>query len=70
MKKDFMQFVYNRIENVLTKNEEYRELQSKCAELDYADDEYEAVSYKLEALSQELCYMQGFKDAMKLLMMK
>lgn len=67
MDKDFMQYVYARIEQALTENSEYKKLQKKCAELSYEDKEYEDAFSWLDAKAQELCYIQGFKDAMALL---
>ena len=55
--KDFMQYVYARIEKALTDNREYIELEGN------KDAEPEEVQAKAEVL----CYIQGYKDALSLL---
>lgn len=67
MNKDFMEYVFKRIEHALMESEEYRELQSKHAQVGCKDNEYEDLSCELEVKAQELCYIKGFKDALSLL---
>lgn len=55
MYDEFDLFVAKRCENALLKNEEYTELTSKGCE-----DE-------LQSMAEILCYKQGWKDAVKML---
>jgi hypothetical protein len=66
--KDFMHYVYMRIEKALVENEEYKELQTKCVNADKNKDsnEYEDLTMQMAATEQELCYIQGYHDGMKL----
>jgi predicted component of viral defense system (DUF524 family) len=66
--KDFIQYVYARIEKALIGNAEYKELQSKCVEASKGNDInlYENLSVEIEAKAEELCYMQGYKDGLRL----
>jgi hypothetical protein len=70
MNSDFTNFIYARVEKALMENEEYKKIQSKCANAitnkDY--EQYENLSPELEAKAQELSYMQGFNDAMQIIM--
>jgi hypothetical protein len=70
MDKDFLQYTYMRIDKALMENEEYKNLQSKCANASRKEKpkEYEELSGQMAAMEQELCYMQGFKDAMSLML--
>lgn len=72
MDKDFMQYVYARIEKALTENAEYVKLQSKCAEAGHDimlhNKEYEDLSSQLESKAEETSYMQGFKDGMRMIL--
>lgn len=69
MNKDFMQYVYARTDKALIGNTEYMELQSKCAKAierkDY--DSYSEISDELQAKAEEICYIQGYRDAMAIL---
>lgn len=69
MDKDFMQYVYVRIEKALTENIEYTELLSKCVEAQHNKDvKLESdISDQMEAKAEELCYLKGFNDAIALL---
>lgn len=58
MDKDFMQYVYARIEKALTENKEYMELESNK----------EAEPEEIQARAEELCYIQGFNDAIKMIL--
>lgn len=62
---DFMKNVYERIEKALTENEEYMNLQRECvqAKKDKLDELADDISDQMEAKSEELCYLQGFNDA-------
>lgn len=69
MDKDFMQYVYSRIEKTLTGNAKYMELQSACVKAAKNDAKlHEELTSELEALEQELCYIQGYKDAMRMVL--
>ena len=72
MNEDFMQYVYARTEKALTDNAEYMELQSKCAEAGHdimlQNKEYESLSCKCECKAEELCYLQGYNDAMRMIL--
>jgi|GEM_PF-1724335 len=72
MDNDFMQYVYARIEKALTENVEYVELQSKCAEagsdIMLQNKEYEDITCQMEARAEELCYMQGYNDAIRMIL--
>ncbi len=66
--KDFMQYVYKRIDKTLEGNAEYMELQSKYVKALHDNNitEYENLSCKLDAKAQELCYIKGFIDGMNM----
>lgn len=67
--KDFMQRVYSRIEKALTGSPEFMQMQSKCAEVissNTALKEYDNLTSEIDAKREELCYMQGFNDALQL----
>lgn len=66
---DFMQYVYARIEKALTENEEYMKLQSECAKAkdNKSDNLANDISDQMESKAEELCYLQGFNDAMAML---
>lgn len=68
MDKDFMQYVYVRTEKALTKSEEYSKIYDRYSKLSHEDKEYDNVSCELAAKEQELCYIQGFKDAIQIIM--
>lgn len=70
MDKDFMQYVYARIEKALTENTEYMELQSKCVEAmkNHEDKLANDISDQMESLSEELCFLQGYNDAMRMIL--
>jgi hypothetical protein len=66
MDKDFMQYVYARCEKALTENDEFMELQKKCADVgkDKNFNSYEELSYLIRAKTEELCYIRGFMDGL------
>lgn len=68
MDNDFMQYVYSRIDKALMGDEKYKELRSECnkAYRRKNTDLYDELLSQVEATEQELCYIQGFKDAMAL----
>jgi hypothetical protein len=70
MNEDFMQYVYARIEKALSESAEYRELARKCGEVGndimLLNKEFENLVCQEEIKSQELCYLQGYNDAIKL----
>jgi hypothetical protein len=68
MNSDFKNFIYARAEKALMENEEYKKIQSKCVESIKRKDfkEYEDLLSDSETKAQELCYMQGFKDALQI----
>ena len=70
MDKDFMQYVYARIDKALLENEEYEKLRDDMAvaSKDKESREYDGLSTQIAAKEQELCYIQGFNDAMQLIM--
>lgn len=70
MNKDFMQYVYVRCDKALMESEEYVELQNKCLEAvkDNNDKLANDISDHMEAKAEELCYLQGFNDAMQLML--
>lgn len=70
MNKDFMQYVYTRIEKALSENAEYMELQSKNVEamLNHEDKLANNIADEMEAKAEELCYMKGFNDALQLML--
>lgn len=69
MNKDFMQYVYRRTEKALTENKEYMKLQRECAEAGKKklDSLVSDISDQMECKAEELCYLQGFNDAMAIL---
>lgn len=58
MDKDFMQYVYSRCAEALMENKEYAKL-----ERDKNSDQDE-----VQAKAEELCYIKGYKDALKLIL--
>jgi hypothetical protein len=70
MNDDFMQYVYVRIEKALTENKEYMELQKKCSEAMKNDDLklYNDLTTQLDSLAEELCYLQGRNDTMRMIL--
>lgn len=70
MNEEFMQYVLARIEKILRESKEYMELQSDCVEAETNNNNELAwnISNEMEFLSQKLCYVQGFNDAMQLMM--
>ncbi len=70
MDKDFMQYVYARIEKALTENDEYMKMQSKCVEArkNHEDKLANDISDQMESTAEELCYLQGYKDAMRMML--
>lgn len=70
MNSDFRNYAYARIEKALTGNEEYVGMQKKCVEMLENNDieKYEHIANATEVKATELSYMQGFNDAMQLIM--
>lgn len=70
MDNDFMQYVYTRIKKVLEENADYMKLQSDgviaIETKDYPS--YIDISDDLQSKAEELCYMQGYKDAMQIIL--
>ncbi len=68
MNKDFMQYVYARTEKALVQNSKYMKLQSKYCEAKKSNNDKLAsdISDQMEAMAEELCYLQGFNDALRL----
>lgn len=70
MNKDFKRYVKTRIKNVLIKDQEYEHLQtdlvsaSRCKNY----EQQEEIINKLDSVTKELCYIQGFKDAMRMIL--
>lgn len=69
MDKDFMQYVYRRCERAVLKDEEYKRLQGECIKISGKENfkEYEELSCQMETRAEELCYLQGFNDAIRVL---
>lgn len=57
MDKDFMQYVYSRCEEALINNAEYMKLEREKADPD-----------EIQSRAEELCYIQGFRDSMRIFM--
>lgn len=72
MDKDFMQYVYARIEKALSENAEYMEIARKCGEVGNdimrQNKEFEALVCQDECKAQEICYLQGYNDAMRMIL--
>jgi hypothetical protein len=70
MDKDFMQYVYARCDKALGINVKYAEIQDKCIEAIHSNNlmEYGNLTAESETLVQEICYIQGFNDAMQLIL--
>lgn len=70
MDKEFMKYVYARIEKALGENAEYMKLQSDLVKAHECKDynSYIEISDEMEAKTTEACYIQGYKDAMRLLL--
>lgn len=58
MDKDFMQYVYTRCSKALMEDAEYMELE-------HSDNPNADI---LQAKAEELCYIQGFNDAMRIML--
>lgn len=72
MDKDFDQYVYARIERVLKESDEYMKLQEKLVKAQKNNENAlaEDLDGKLGVMAEELCYRQGFKDAMAIILGK
>lgn len=70
MNSDFRNYVYERIEKALMRSVDYKKIQDKYSKAleNKQHDVAESLSDELEARAQELCYVQGFNDAMHLIM--
>ncbi len=68
--KEFLEFIYARVEKMLMNDPEYKRLQDDIAEaeksgnIDFA--KYENLVADIESRSEILCYNQGFKDGIAL----
>lgn len=66
MESDFTRHMRVRIKHALTKDQEYKHLQIglviACKCKDY--EQQEEILNKLDIVAKELCYIQGYKDAM------
>lgn len=69
MNSDFRNFAYARTDEALN-NKKYRELQAKFlkALMEENIKEIDIVSGETEVMATELCYMQGFNDAIQLIL--
>lgn len=65
----FMQYVFNRIEEVLANDPEFKQLQSDIVAAEKCGDtaSLQEITCCYEAKAEELCYMAGFKDAIAIL---
>ncbi len=70
MNEDFKQYLIARCEKALTENKDYARLQSdSLLAIENKDfGSYAKIAAESEAKVEELCYMQGFNDAMQLIM--
>lgn len=70
MSSDFRNYAYARIDKALMGSVEYKKVQDKHGKAleNKQYDVVESLSDELEARAQELCYVQGFNDAMQLIM--
>ena len=70
MNEEFMQYIDARIEKILRESKEYMRLQSECVEAMEKNNNELAwdISNEMEAMSQRSCYIQGFNDAIQLMM--
>ena len=66
---EFMVYVYARIERALN-NERYREAQERLVDAQKCnlDNSCEELITEVEAVASELCYLQGYNDAMRLIL--
>lgn len=69
MDQDFMQYVYARVEKAIIGDTECMELQSKCVEAQHDGNQelYDELSKQLNCISEVACYIQGYKDAMRIM---
>ena len=69
MDKDFMQYVYAGVEKAIAGNAECTDLLSKCVEAQHNGNRelYDELSQQLSCRSEEACYIQGYKDAMRIM---
>jgi hypothetical protein len=70
MDKDFMKYIYARIESVLKNDDDYMRLTDLIADAQMKENiETERdLKNQREDRAEELCYIKGYKDCMKLLL--
>lgn len=70
MNRDFIQYISNRCDTLAAENPDYKKMQKELGEAEDKNDieRYSELSIQLEILVQQLCYTQGFKDAMQLML--
>lgn len=67
--KDFMQYVFNRCDAALTQDVKYIEMQTKYVDAVKEENHEleEELTELMEIRATELCYTQGFRDAMAIM---
>lgn len=67
MNKDFVQYIGTRCDKSAVNDPEYKRIQKELVEAQNNNDfdKYSELSVKLEMRVQEICYSQGFCDAMQ-----
>ncbi len=65
----FMQYVFNRIDEILKNDPEYMKMQSDCVTAEGCGDmkSLQEITLQLEIRAEELCYLAGFKDAIAIM---
>lgn len=64
MRKEKEQLIYKKCNDVLSKSEEYMELQKKCVDVFLKGDyiEYSELVCRLQSIVERECYIAGSKD--------
>ena len=70
MNKEFDQYIGARCDNTVIKDETYKKLQTELSKARKNNDIdiFSEISGLIEVRVQEFCYMQGFRDAMQIMM--
>lgn len=70
MNKEFIDYAFARIEKATDNSTEYQELQNQLIEASKNKDIklYDNLSCQMEAKAEELSYLQGFNDAIQMIL--
>jgi hypothetical protein len=67
--QEFKRFMINRLDKAFTADNEYKKLLNECDEKYKKNDiaAYSDEAFALQALAEEIAYIQGWKDAMSMI---